>query len=50
MAFLACAAQATTETEAVIVAPHEFRGLEFSIASEPGIAFAYFQRFPPEFA
>lgn len=35
MAFLAFAAQATTDTDAVIVARREFQGLEFSIGTEP---------------
>ncbi|HXW65232.1 MAG TPA: hypothetical protein VEK74_09125 [Burkholderiaceae bacterium] len=50
MAFLASAAQATTFTEAVIVARHEFQGFEFSISSQSGTAFEYFQPFPPVFA
>lgn len=50
MAFMALAAQAVTDTEAVIVARREFQGLEFSIGSEPGTAFEYFQSYPPVFA
>ena len=50
LAFMAFAAQATADTDAVIVARHEFQGLEFSIGSEATNAFEYFQRYPPVFA